>query len=575
MRASIPCYLAHRARLARQRCPFSATEGSPSGRWSLAGCRCRVQRDWLSEARPSLAHAVALSHAKQPGFERSWHLGGCDGAADVENARRALAGEGHRSVRGACELKQAWASSTSPLRAPFCDAQLPAPSLTLQGEYLMARSFVQEETHPRAHRQRQRHALERKWARATGTSTTVRAAFTAGAVPSAEIQARAEVYLCACLLTGSAANLMPPCLRSSQALEDSIAVALGARKRNRWHNDRLLRDLAGPLTAAEMRGLYSPVPFGEPRRTAFAAAADPQHRDVWDMFRSIDPDRQRRVLDAWGQRGPRDKHAKAETRGCWGPAERWARVPRTQRAALRKAAPGEGPACHSPSRLRWLARMPHPWTPRGPRPRGGDRVHRAGGMARPAPGRPRVGGSGCLPPPPGARGGRIPRTEARGRGRHDRRRGAGPGARREGRQGGSGPGGRDGGGAGGRAAGGAGGAAAGGGRGGPGGSAPAPGDGVRGEAPAVDVQMEGHEAVVTQGGCFQEACVGTGGGPGWPEGHAEAPSPGSRSDGSDGSWEVVTDEEAAGLPGEAAWGGERGRWAGARGALRFLPGFLP
>ena len=95
------------------------------------------------------------------------------------------------------------------------------------------------------------------------------------------------------------------------------------------------------------------------------------------------------------------------------------------------------------------------------------------------------------------------------------------------------------------------------------------------EAPAVDVQMEGHEAVVTQGGCFQEACVGTGGGPGWPEGHAEAPSPGSRSDGSDGSWEVVTDEEAAGLPGEAAWGGERGRWAGARGALRFLPGFLP
>lgn len=198
------------------------------------------------------------------------------------------------------------------------------------GEYLMARSFVQEETHPRAHRQRQRHALERKWARATGTSTTVRAAFTAGAVPSAEIQ----------------------------ALEDSIAVALGARKRNRWHNDRLLRDLAGPLTAAEMRGLYSPVPFGEPRRTAFAAAADPQHRDVWDMFRSIDPDRQRRVLDAWGQRGPRDKHAKAETRGCWGPAERWARVPRTQRAALRKAAPGLVAEIESTVLAAW--RAPHP-----------------------------------------------------------------------------------------------------------------------------------------------------------------------------------------------------------------------
>jgi len=41
-------------------------------------------------------------------------------------------------------------------------------------------------------------------------------------------------------------------------------MRVGARRRNRWFNDRLLRELAGPLDVDDMKALFAPPPFGTP-----------------------------------------------------------------------------------------------------------------------------------------------------------------------------------------------------------------------------------------------------------------------------------------------------------------------
>ena len=38
---------------------------------------------------------------------------------------------------------------------------------------------------------------------------------------------------------------------------------MGRDRRRRWLNDKLLRDMAGSLTAPEMETLFRPPPFGE------------------------------------------------------------------------------------------------------------------------------------------------------------------------------------------------------------------------------------------------------------------------------------------------------------------------
>ena len=47
---------------------------------------------------------------------------------------------------------------------------------------------------------------------------------------------------------------------------------LGVRARRRWLNDRLIRELAQPLAAEDIPGLFAPAPFGRPRQSAFAKA---------------------------------------------------------------------------------------------------------------------------------------------------------------------------------------------------------------------------------------------------------------------------------------------------------------
>lgn len=223
----------------------------------------------------------------------------------------------------------------------------------------------------RHHSHQPRDALERRWLRALalGVEGSSAASATAGTA------------------TGGWARGVAPEVR---ALEDAIASTLGARKRNRWQNDRLLRDLAGPLSARDARSLFEPAPFGGGRACPFATAANRHAAEgvpgaaggvpanalpSWGHLMHVDPDAEREALRAWdaaeelkreerrAERGRRwAAHAAADVYGdeAAGPSAqstvatpteadasraaadalgRWRRLPRPQRAALRGADP--------------------------------------------------------------------------------------------------------------------------------------------------------------------------------------------------------------------------------------------
>jgi hypothetical protein len=85
---------------------------------------------------------------------------------------------------------------------------------------------------------------------------------------------------------------------------------VGRARARRMLNDRVLRDLAhaDDLTPDDMRSLFSPAPFGGPVRPGpFAAVTGGRGgtgaggglESAWDAFRSIDMDKQERLLEGW------------------------------------------------------------------------------------------------------------------------------------------------------------------------------------------------------------------------------------------------------------------------------------
>lgn len=79
---------------------------------------------------------------------------------------------------------------------------------------------------------------------------------------------------------------------------------VGAKRRNRWLNERLLRDLAGPMDAEAMRSQFAPPPFGfEAQPTAIAAA---QNAGYSELLLEIDMDESDALLAGLLQpaRGP-------------------------------------------------------------------------------------------------------------------------------------------------------------------------------------------------------------------------------------------------------------------------------
>lgn len=45
-----------------------------------------------------------------------------------------------------------------------------------------------------------------------------------------------------------------------------------------------------------MEALFQPVPFGEVRESVLEKISTPDNAPIWDMFRTIDPDKQHKVL---------------------------------------------------------------------------------------------------------------------------------------------------------------------------------------------------------------------------------------------------------------------------------------
>ncbi|KAI8467105.1 MAG: hypothetical protein J3K34DRAFT_45498 [Monoraphidium minutum] len=130
----------------------------------------------------------------------------------------------------------------------------------------------------------------------------------------------------------------------------------GWRRRNRWFNDKALRDgfnaRFGRLTAEEMQNQFNPPPFGGPQRPSiFSEVSGPEHAPLWEHFRSISMDREEKVLGRWedhnrglaaggGAGGGASAAPPAPPGGSPAAAIRaWARVGRPARAALKKANP--------------------------------------------------------------------------------------------------------------------------------------------------------------------------------------------------------------------------------------------
>lgn len=125
-----------------------------------------------------------------------------------------------------------------------------------------------------------------------------------------------------------------PDLSELRALE-----TVGARRRRRWLNDRILRDICGPMSLDDMQRQFQPVPFGWRGPTPLEILAQPQNAGVWEGFRAISYDRQEQVLQRWEQHVKERQQGGAEV--AVSPAaqalQQWATISRKAKAALRKA----------------------------------------------------------------------------------------------------------------------------------------------------------------------------------------------------------------------------------------------
>ncbi|KAI4365655.1 hypothetical protein MLD38_021621 [Melastoma candidum] len=76
---------------------------------------------------------------------------------------------------------------------------------------------------------------------------------------------------------------------------ESLAGQVSNRRSRRWINDRLLMELVPRLNAEEIRGLFSPPPWGDEVPPSTFSQTNVQE---WDNFRNIDMDKEANILDA-------------------------------------------------------------------------------------------------------------------------------------------------------------------------------------------------------------------------------------------------------------------------------------
>ena len=127
-------------------------------------------------------------------------------------------------------------------------------------------------------------------------------------------------------------------LEEAELKEELASVArLGHRRRRRWANDRLLRELGGNMSVAEMQAQFMPPPFGAPAKpTAFEAMLEAQARGEWTGFHKVDMDKEKAFLDKVraAEAASRTHRHESESYAASG----WARTNARARAALRSVA---------------------------------------------------------------------------------------------------------------------------------------------------------------------------------------------------------------------------------------------
>lgn len=142
---------------------------------------------------------------------------------------------------------------------------------------------------------------------------------------------------------------LAPNSQSSEAAEGASSAqfelrgqsAPGKRKARRWMNDRLLRELAGPLDAVDIGALYAPPPWGMKTEMTVLervtgvyvgghGGVDPEAAAAWEPFRNnVDMDLQEQAL--------RESHRRAAGQERAAMAS-WHMVERRARDALRRSA---------------------------------------------------------------------------------------------------------------------------------------------------------------------------------------------------------------------------------------------
>ena len=150
---------------------------------------------------------------------------------------------------------------------------------------------------------------------------------------------------------------IPQQLTDAERAELTALDRVGQRRQRRYLNDKLLRDMAPALTAKDMESLFKPAPFGETGHVSpFTQAALPENAGLWELFRSVDSDRQDRVLAKF------EEHIRELKSGASGAGTNIAGVnaEATAEAALQQAAmlAMKGWAGISPRGRRALRRAP-------------------------------------------------------------------------------------------------------------------------------------------------------------------------------------------------------------------------
>ncbi|CAI7896327.1 unnamed protein product [Closterium sp. NIES-53] len=143
-------------------------------------------------------------------------------------------------------------------------------------------------------------------------------------------------------------------IASSLMLPPDALPLSGKRKARRWVNERLLKDMAGPLTGPDVTSLYAPPPWGEKterpvlERLSDVAVATPFEAFVCQQylagatFNKL-PSRKARSKQSREQASSSTQHPAAAAGGGAGAAvaasqAAWRRVPEAARGAMRRAA---------------------------------------------------------------------------------------------------------------------------------------------------------------------------------------------------------------------------------------------